>query len=316
MSDAFNQKLIKRRKRMTKNIEFESFAEEVRKAMELKYPDNKVEIKRVTKNNGVIYTGVCITDEDELIYPTMYLEPFYDEMNGELTDAELERMCRIYESRRIGKPVSLNYLKEYEEIKTGLRCKLINYDTNRTFLEDVPHRLFMDLAIVPYYAFKKDDISSLVNGEATFVVKNSHLDMWERDEDTVLEDAISNTCMEDASIVGIYEMLKKLNPSFAISPDSAAECPMYIMSTSGLNGAVSMMFKDKIREFCDSIDRDVYVIPSSINEVILVPDDNNMSPPMINEMIREINQTQLDAVEVLSDHVYYFTRNDGYKEAV
>jgi hypothetical protein len=302
---------------MTEIIEFESFTEEVRKAMELKYPDNKVEIKRVTKNNGVIYTGVCIKDENELIYPTMYLEPFYEEMGGELTDAAVEKMCRVYESRRIGEPLSLNYLKDYEEIRKGLRCKLINYDSNREFLENVPHRLFMDLAIVPYYAFKKDDITALINGEATFVVRISHLEMWNREADTVLEDAISNTFREEeASIVGIYEMLKKLNPAFSLTPDKEAECPMYIMSTKGPNGAVSMMYKDKISEFCDSMNCDVYIIPSSINEVILVPVDNNMEPSMINDMIREINRTQLDAVEVLSDHVYYFERSTGYKEAV
>lgn len=302
---------------MTEIIEFDSFAEEVRKAMELKYPDNKVEIKRVTKNNGVIYTGVSIKDENELIYPTMYLEPFYEELDGELTDEALEKMCRVYESRRIGEPLSLNYLKDYEEIRKGLRCKLINYDSNRAFLEDVPHRLFMDLAIVPYYAFKKDDITPLINGEATFVVRNSHLEMWNRGADPVLEDAISNTFREEeVSIVGIYEMLKKLNPAFSCTPDKEAECPMYIMSTCGPNGAVSMMYKDKISEFCDVRDCDVYIIPSSINEVILVPADNNMEPSMINDMIREINRTQLDAVEVLSDHVYYFERSTGYKEAV
>lgn len=304
---------------MTDIIQFEEFADEVRSAMEARYPEDRVEIKRVTKNNGVIYTGITVSGKNERVYPTMYLEPFYEEAaGGSLSDELIDRMCTIYESRRIGEPVSLEHLGKYSEVRDRLRCKLVNYEANSKLLEIAPHRRFLDLAIVPYCIITGSDLNRSIDGEASFVVTQGNLAMWGVTEDMLLEDSINNTVREEhPSITGIYEMLCRLNPEFAgVSEFEAKDCPMYVMTTGGGNGAVSMLYEDKLDEFCNSIDSDVYVIPSSINEVILVPYDRDTQPSMLNEMIREINSTQVEPVDVLSDHVYYFKRNEGYKEAV
>lgn len=294
---------------------FEEFAEEVRSEMEARYDGRKVDLRRVTKNNGVVYTGVVATGTDESIYPTMYLEPFYDECDGELTEEMLDKMCRVYESRRVSGDMTLDYLKDYEEVKKGLRCKLINSEANAVMLKDVPHRNFMDLAIVPYYEFRETGLNRLINGVASFTVRMPHLDMWGVDAEIVLDDALKNTyAFEEPSITGIFEVLRKLNPAFDV-PVKEDACPMYVMCTEGGNGAISMLFEQELTEFCESIGSDVYIIPSSTCEILLVPAMDDMAAEQINEMIREVNVTQLDAVDVLSDHVYYFSKDEGYKAA-
>ena len=298
-------------------IDFDRFTDEVYKAMETRYPDCRVDIRRVTKNNGVIYTGLTVTGDNESIYPTMYLEPFYEEFKGELPDQAVDRMCRVYESRRLGEPLALDYLRKYEEVRNELRCKLINYETNREMLEDVPHRRFMDLAIVPYYSFKNSGLNRVIGGEATFMIRNSHLEMWEVDSERVMDDAIGNTLeKERPSIKNMIELIRQLNPAFpAAVPEDDECCPMYVMTTEGGNGAVSMLYEEDIARFCESIDSDIYIIPSSINELILVPDYDIIPLAAINEMIKEINASEVEPVEVLSDHAYHFLRNGGYKEA-
>ena len=150
------------------------------------------------------------------------------------------------------------------------------------------------------------------------VIRNSHLSMWKVSADTVINDSIKNTLTHEHPVItGIYEVLKKLNPGFDLNPGDEIEvCPMYVMTTEGANGAVSMLYEDKIGQFCESIDSDVYVIPSSINEIILVPRKGCVPEGMLNEMIREVNATEVSPVDVLSDHVYYFDRDSGYKMAV
>jgi hypothetical protein len=297
--------------------DFEKFTDEVHKAMEIRYPGCRVDIRRVTKNNGVIYTGVSVSGKDEGIYPTMYLEPFYEELDGELSDDAVERMCRVYESRRIGDGLSLDYLRKYDEVRDELRCKLINFEANREMLEDIPHRRFMDLAIVPYYSFRNSELNRMIKGEASFMVRNSHLDMWGVDEERVIDDAVGNTMVyESPSIKNMTEVLRELNPEYAsMIPAEDESCPMYIMRTEGACGAVSMLFEDDIAGFCESIGSDVYIIPSSINEVILVPDHDVIPLSVLNDMIKEVNMTEVDAVEVLSGHAYHFLRNGGYREA-
>ena len=304
---------------MTDIIGFEQFADEVKSAMRSRYPENSVELKRVTKNNGVIYTGITVSGEDEKVYPTMYLEPFYEEtVNGALTDDLIDRMCGVYESRRLGKTLSLDHLWEYTTVKDRLRCKLINLEANGPMLENIPYRRFMDLAIVPYCIVTESDIGRQLPGEASFVITYKNLEMWNVEADTVIEDSIRNTLSEEKpSITGMYEMLKQLNPALSqAAEDEMKRCPMYVMTTQGCNGAVSMIYEDKLREFCERIGSDVYVIPSSINEIILVPCEEDTSTMMLNDMVKEVNATQLEPVEVLSDHVYYFVRDEGYKETV
>ena len=303
---------------MTDIIQFEQFTDEVRTAMKLRYPDDRVEIKRVTKNNGVIYTGITVCGRDERVYPTMYLEPFFEEaLEGGLTDDLLDRMCTIYESRRIGDTLSLDHLCDYSVVRSRLRCKLINYEANTERLAQIPHRRFMDLAIVPYCPVTEFELNNRLPGEASFVVTGSNIKLWGVTQDEVLDDSIRNTLNEEhPNITGIYDMLKRLNPGLIKEAgDDMQACPMYVMTTENSNGAISMIYEDRLKEFCNSIDSDIYVIPSSINEVILVPCEDDASEAMLNEMVREINTTQLEQVDVLSDHVYYFDRHTGYMDA-
>lgn len=303
---------------MTDIKRFEEFADDVRSAMAVRYPDDRVELKRVTKNNGVIYTGISVCNEDERVYPTIYLEPFYDEFGEEpLSDEIIDKICRIYESRRLGVTPELDFLLDYETVRKNLRCKLINFKSNEEWLEGVPHRRFLDLAIVPYYRIRDCDLGKTIMSEGSFVIRNSHLDMWKVTADALICESMKNTfAMERPVITGIYELLKKLNPAFEGNVREEVEvAPMYVMTTDGINGAVSMLYEEKIGDFCESIDSDVYVIPSSINEVILVPRKGCIPEGMLNEMVREVNATELAPVDVLSDHVYYFDRDEGYRMA-
>lgn len=51
---------------------------------------------------------------------------------------------------------------------------------------------------------------------------------------------------------------------------------------------------------------DVYVLPSSQHELILVPvtDSYDYDPKELLEMVKEVNRTQVEAEDYLADHVY------------
>ncbi|MCR5507586.1 MAG: DUF5688 family protein [Lachnospiraceae bacterium] len=302
---------------MTDIIEFDRFTDEVRKAVSDRYPESCVELRRVTKNNGVIYTGLTVRNEDERIYPTMYLEGFYEESDeGRISDELIDRICGIYESRRVPDAALPGVLGDYDSIRGNLRCRLINRAANEEYLKDVVSRDFLDLAIVPYYLFDEGALSFDRGADASFVIRRSNLDVWGVCEDKVLDDSISNTLgRDDICISGIYDVLRRLNPAFAVpDEETAGACPMYVMTNGTSGGAISMIDCGRLDEFCDSIGSDIYVIPSSISEVILVPRDDTAGEEMFDSMISEINETQLDAVDVLSDHVYCFSRGKGYIE--
>jgi len=51
---------------------------------------------------------------------------------------------------------------------------------------------------------------------------------------------------------------------------------------------------------------DFYLLPSSIHELILVPVGEDRDREHLEEMVKEINQTQVAMEEILSDTVYNY----------
>ena len=76
-----------------------------------------------------------------------------------------------------------------------------------------------------------------------------------------------------------------------------------------MNGAACILYPDVLRECSRKIGGDLLILPSSIHEVILMPDHGNGNRAELREMVEEINQTQLEAEEVLSGQVYRYERN-------
>ena len=72
-----------------------------------------------------------------------------------------------------------------------------------------------------------------------------------------------------------------------------------------------MLYKDPLRDFANYMGHDLYILPSSIHEVILIPAYDHDSYDELTSMVKEVNSTQLSKEEILSDHVYFYSRETG-----
>ena len=87
-----------------------------------------------------------------------------------------------------------------------------------------------------------------------------------------------------------------------------AEIPMYVVTNScQINGAVSMLFEDILHGLAEKTGTDLYILPSSVHEVIAVPADIG-SPETLAEMVEEVNLGQVPLNERLSNQVYYYEK--------
>ena len=55
------------------------------------------------------------------------------------------------------------------------------------------------------------------------------------------------------------------------------------------------------------MDDDLYVLPSSVHEVIVVPASLSAAGDL-GEMVRSVNKEVVSEIEYLSDHPYYYSR--------
>jgi hypothetical protein len=85
---------------------------------------------------------------------------------------------------------------------------------------------------------------------------------------------------------------------------------MYILTNQEGNfGAAELLRRDILCDIADRLQSDIIILPSSIHELIVIPDENGDNEELAR-MVKEINITQVAVDEVLSDHVYRYEREN------
>ena len=84
---------------------------------------------------------------------------------------------------------------------------------------------------------------------------------------------------------------------------------MYVLSNRSRSyGAAAILYKGRLEGIGEYLKEDYYVLPSSVHEVIIIPQSAAPGQEELSDLVTEINTTQVDAEEVLSNHAYYYDR--------
>ena len=70
-----------------------------------------------------------------------------------------------------------------------------------------------------------------------------------------------------------------------------------------------MFYSSKIKALADKLDSDLYILPSSIHELILIPVLENEEVETLRDMVNQVNEESVENIDYLSDNVYRFNRN-------
>ena len=245
----------------------------------------RTELYTVTKNNGTRRTGILFKQEDSNLAPTIYLEEFYQKyLKGQQVPDLADSICSIYQEIRVKKTCDCQNLFDFNHVKEHIVYKLIRRDANEELLKQIPYEPFLDLAVVYYI-----QIDNTRFGSAAIQIRNEHLRYWRVEKEEIRRFAEKNT-------PPIYPVQIRQIVRF-----------MYVATNEQCSlGAAVMRYPDFREKVRGMIRGDFYILPSSIHEVILVPESFGLEPERMQEMVKEINQTGVAPEEVLSDSVYYF----------
>jgi hypothetical protein len=156
-------------------------------------------------------------------------------------------------------------------------------------------------------------------------VSDSHAEQWKVTADILWADALKNVRrLLPAEFVtmnyALREMLKekgenadceKGNGNLLLGNTSERD-GMYILSnTLRSYGAACIAYPHILEMIGEILQRDYYVLPSSVHEVVIVPYSSGLDIRELDEMVREINVTQVAEEEVLSSHAYLYRRSTG-----
>lgn len=287
----------------------------------------KVEAIHVPKNNGVVLQGITVRRPEEKVVPTIYMERFYEDyLEGRDMDDILEEFMEIYEEQETAQMPDFAFYQDYEKVKRRLALKLVNRKKNAAMLVEMPSRDFLDMAVTFYCL-----VDCPQTGTAAILIKNTHMEKWGITVERLYEDALKNAeRMLPGSIRTMEEMLSRLVleedipawewkekeqedfpmlDGFAEKRKAQEGIPLFILTNSRRYfGAACILYRGLLERFAEKTGKSLYILPSSIHEVILLPEDCVKKADHLIRMVSEVNRTQLEPEEVLSDAVYYYDR--------
>ncbi len=270
----------------------------------------------VKKNNGIELTGIIIREKDSNLSPTIYMNDFFGlYQNGMDLHQIADRICEVFKSNDIGKDVDLSGFINYETAKRKIAFKLVDYEKNRELLADVPHKIFMNLAMVYYYLVTESPFF----GSASVLIRNSHVKKWKITPEILYQNAmISTPLLLPAKLLNIEEMVNKLVCSDPEEERKIIEeelsfmqgqIPMYVLTNKkNVHGAACLFYPGLLKKLAEKLNSNFVILPSSVHEVILLTDRDNTTKEELFRMVCEINRTQVDEMEVLSDAVYFYDK--------
>jgi antitoxin component of MazEF toxin-antitoxin module len=163
---------------------------------------------------------------------------------------------------------------------------------------------FLDLSVTFHIV-----VDGAPKGEQAAVrITNEMMKNWGVHTDDLMELAKKNTKkLLPPHILTMKELLGQGMPDEI--EEEMAYGKLYILTNQyKIHGASVVLYQGVIRNFAEKIEKDLYLLPSSIHEFILLPKENGMKKEALEEMVRSVNNTQLPKEEFLSNYVYYYER--------
>ncbi len=288
-------------------MEFKEFEEKMAGLLRERFGETaQISVQDILKNNGVTRRGIRVVTGEERFTPVLYLDTAYErylagETAGEIFEGLMEHNDSQIREMETAWDFQPEQFADYSYVKEYLRLRLVNYGKNTELLRDMPYVRWNDLAVIFYY--------EIGDGQAQIQINNRHLALWEETVETLYQDAMEN--MKNSVPDELFPLSDLIGRK--ASSWMGEEPPIYVLTNStGRYGAAAMLYTGKIRELADSTGTDLVILPSSLNEVLLVPDLEEKRQTY-RETVGGVNRTVLEPEEVLSDNVYLYSRE---KDAV
>ena len=306
------------------NLNYEEFKErikdDIKDYMDEKYKDCEVVIRKVNKTNREV-DGLNMLDIPGLknATPTLYVNDLYEKYEKTGDYEEVARMAA--ETMEYGIKSFNSQIKEEcldtSKLKDKVFFSLINAEQNRELLNTVPHREFEDLAIVYRWnigAGSDGVYTNLVDNDLAKKEGLTENDLYNAANKNTKElfpilvknmnEVISEIIFGDSELSG--EMEEEFKEVMIETHDERSI--NVITNESKLYAASSRFFEQPLHELAEKIGSDLYILPSSIHEVIAVSADFG-SPDELAEMVYEINMDQVDINDRLSNQVYCYDKD-------
>ncbi len=289
-------------------MEYQEFISAVRdRFLEKLGRETIVRIGTVEKINGIVLDSVSVMENGVNISPALYMNSFYEEYkDGEPFDEVFERIWDLYCRYKKNSCADVGFLHDYSKVRSHIIRRIVCTEKNAHLLENVPHREFLDLSLIYYFFTECREY-----GSAAVLIRNDLMRMWQVTPDQLDAQAVQNmNKLLPWEFISMKQLIEGLG-----EPEDDDFVPLYVLSNvKRCFGAAWMADEHVLQSIADRIRRDYYILPSSVHECLILPAYQDADRQSLRDMVCEINRSQVEPEEVLSDSVYYYSREEGKLE--
>ena len=297
-------------------MDYEIFKEVVKESflsyMPKGYQDMEVRVTSVDKVNRKL-DGISLLAQNEntMISPTLYINDMYEKYSktGDLQATLREAAEAMDEAFREAEIPPL----DISTAKDNIIFQLVNTMQNEDLLKKLPHRDFQDLSIIYRWVVGVEQ-----QGISSVVINNHVAESLGMGEEELFKAAAENTRRILPPVVqSMNEVMRDMFVADGMPKELAdlmvgeqePEMTMWVISNERkIEGAASMLYEDKLHSLAEKVGTDLYILPSSVHEVIAVSVEMG-EPEELARMVAEINMDQVDLSERLSNQVYHYDKD-------
>ena len=289
----------------------EQFIEQLQEGLyERGTTDAKVRTQTVEKLNGG-YDAVTITPADSNIGVTLNINAFYEayENGADMSECVAKAANTAVHGIENTPAVDVASLTDYEQMKDKLAMEVVSTETNQEMLANVPHKEMEDMSVVYRFVLDSND-----EGRASILATNNMIEAMGVTPEQLHADALENAPkIRPAEITGMSEVMAQMvgreqAEMMGIVPVDPKDEQMFVASVPDkVHGAGILAYQDFMEQASERIGGgSFYVLPSSVHEVLIIPDNGQMSLQDLEAMVKEVNATQVAPQDRLTDSVYHY----------
>lgn len=311
-------------------MNFNNFVEEVTGNIQLFLPEDYMDAEVSVTGNQKLnenYLGMVVRKEDQSIAPTINLNRLYESYQDN-PGMTMEAVCRQVADVIVDTPemIDLNKIMDYDIAKNNLFIRVSSAEANKEMLKNVPHQLMEDLAITYHISVGMDR-----EGLSSTIISNEMMEQYGITQEQLHEDAMKSAASilpPDIATIGA-KMNNLIGDSLALLTSEEREMmqnilrddeqnPMFIVVTNKaqINGAGAIFYPEVMENMGYLVGGDFFILPSSVHETLVLPDDGEMDAQSLKEMVEEVNATQVLPQDRLTNEVYHYdTKNHVFEKA-
>lgn len=255
-------------------------------------------------------------DEIQNMAPTIDIAPIYVmyQANGGDFEATMKEVADDFSAKLDRMPaLDAKKIDSVPYILENCFIRLVNRSTNENIIENCPHTEFHDLEMV-YRVL----VSKGADNMASYLVTNDVLEKTGISQEILHEAAYKNTReMLPIHTVNLTDLVRNNMISNGMDEEIVKEMvpegnQIVLTNEKFIYGATSIIYPDVLQKLAEEYDSGFAVIPSSVNEVILTPMDDNADMwdiYALSEIVEAMNRTTVSIEDQLSNEVYFYNKN-------